>query len=103
MRRASFIDLMFLTPSPPWFLGLQMCSHLTKQWNPLLSLLPFQKKPLLILSISLIAQTGSLKVEQKNAGTLDSTELRSTSRPPLDKKAPFQPAMSLLNFSMSWR
>lgn len=45
-------------PNPPWCRGLHTFCHPTKKWPPWMSLRPFYKKPLLILSIALRTHLG---------------------------------------------
>jgi hypothetical protein len=77
-------------PSPPKALGLAALGHITRQCPPLTFSSSFQRKPLLILSIYLIAHFLIGKTVRKCTSIEDNTEFTKVSRPCLSRNFAFQ-------------
>jgi len=90
-------------PRPPMLSGLQTLAQPTEQWPPLISFLPFHKKPLRILSIALITHLGHWSTIRWWIGMAVSTDLTKVSRPAVWMRADFHPGSLSAILSMSSR
>jgi hypothetical protein len=94
-----------LTSIPPICFGLMTIFHAIglMYLSVVLSLCPCQRNFLRILSISLITQVGSIKVNINKIGIAESVEFISVTLPPEDNNGVFQPDNLFLTLCMSGR
>lgn len=84
---ALFIFSIEQIPNPPWEIGLQTMSYLTK-WYLLLSTVSFQRKSHWNFSICCTTFFGHLKRDRKYIGILERTDLICVTRPSVNRIDP---------------
>src|SRR6185437_5397828 len=89
------------TPRPPNFFGRCTFFHCTRQCPPLACSVPFQRKPLLGLSICFIIHFCGWKAVRKYVGMDDRTMFKTVSLPALLRNFPFQAGNLLATLSTS--
>lgn len=82
-----FIFSIEQIPNPPWEIGLQTMSHLTK-WYLLLWTVSFQRKSLWNFLICCTTFLGHLKWDRKHIGILERTDLICVTQPSVNRIDP---------------